>query len=780
MKRFLGFALGVALGLTTVTYAQISGGGGGIGGGGGGGGTPADPTTSIQFNNSGAFGGSANLTWASNVLTVGSGDVGNVVASVVGGGSADTYYAYNVFANFADGSHTLQAGGNTVGDTSVGNATLDSSHYIHITWDAVPGAASYTIQANERDGTPSTSGIIGTTTGTFFNDTGIDPTGAFVDGANNTGSIAALRMTGPTTFDYTNLLGSVNGIDAFTFNTHVVNSNNGQTFDALHVVAVVDSPNGAVSSATFESTTSSTDPGGTNYGIQLFSTSNSALDRHYGVYSQISFFDAPTDIWGFQQFIQNANGPLATNLYGFWHNDLRAGHMATNAYYQWFDSRGVFRIREDNTFNSVGQAIPALYNPQFPKYTAGAQAFERIILSQWNSNVAEMGTEKGPTQTLTSITLVSSAIAVVTGHGYSEGDTVTVSGADQAAYNGAHVITIVYDADTFAYDVAGSPTSPATGTITVSPGAQSVSSLTLDGTATALATLANHGYRTGDSVTIAGASQTEFNGAKTVTRVDANTFTYSVVSTTSPATGTITAQSGTLRTVRLIGNAIQLAPLTSNGLVTTSGGNGALSITTLLTGTNGGTNNAFFEVTGPTTATKTFTFPNASATVLTTNAVVTVAQGGSGAATLTGVLIGNGTSAFTAVTAPSGTIVGTSDTQTLTNKRITPRVVTPADATSVTPNTDSADVTYQLNTQSAGTLTMNADGGTPTNGQRWIFKIKSSNAQTFSWSSSANGYLGGTVALPTASTGSSKVDYFAFIFDSISGKWHYVGTAAGF
>jgi len=43
---------------------------------------------------------------------------------------------------------------------------------------------------------------------------------------------------------------------------------------------------------------------------------------------------------------------------------------------------------------------------------------------------------------------------------------------------------------------------------------------------------------------------------------------------------------------------------------------------------------------------------------------------GSGAATLTGILKGNGTSAFTAVTAPSGAIVGDSDTQTLTNKTL--------------------------------------------------------------------------------------------------------------
>ena len=70
----------------------------------------------------------------------------------------------------------------------------------------------------------------------------------------------------------------------------------------------------------------------------------------------------------------------------------------------------------------------------------------------------------------------------------------------------------------------------------------------------------------------------------------------------------------------------------------------------LVTAAQGGTGNGYFAVTGPTTSTKTFTFPNASATVLTSNAAVTVAQGGTGATTLTGPLKGNGTSAFSAAT----------------------------------------------------------------------------------------------------------------------------------
>jgi len=48
-----------------------------------------------------------------------------------------------------------------------------------------------------------------------------------------------------------------------------------------------------------------------------------------------------------------------------------------------------------------------------------------------------------------------------------------------------------------------------------------------------------------------------------------------------------------------------------------------------------------------------------------------VADGGTGAVTFSsGILTADGTNAFTTITAPSGTIVGTSDTQTLTNKTI--------------------------------------------------------------------------------------------------------------
>ncbi|MEM8714169.1 MAG: hypothetical protein AAGE92_00085 [Cyanobacteria bacterium P01_G01_bin.4] len=68
---------------------------------------------------------------------------------------------------------------------------------------------------------------------------------------------------------------------------------------------------------------------------------------------------------------------------------------------------------------------------------------------------------------------------------------------------------------------------------------------------TATATQASHGYETNDIVTIAGANESEYNGAHRVTVTDSNTYTFSVDSgATTPATGTITA---TLNTVAFRG-----------------------------------------------------------------------------------------------------------------------------------------------------------------------------------------------------------------------------------
>jgi hypothetical protein len=88
--------------------------------------------------------------------------------------------------------------------------------------------------------------------------------------------------------------------------------------------------------------------------------------------------------------------------------------------------------------------------------------------------------------------------------------------------------------------------------------------------------------------------------------------------------------------------------------------NGSAALSQIIASTYGGTGNGFSKFSGATITEKTYTLPNASATILTDNAAVTVAQGGTGRATSTTAygLIAAGTTATGALQTLS---VGTSD-----------------------------------------------------------------------------------------------------------------------
>lgn len=106
------------------------------------------------------------------------------------------------------------------------------------------------------------------------------------------------------------------------------------------------------------------------------------------------------------------------------------------------------------------------------------------------------------------------------------------------------------------------------------------------------------------------------------------------------------------------------------------------------------------------------------------------------------------------------------------------RVVALADATSVTFNADTTDTATQANTQAVGTLTINAPTGTPFNGQKLIFRLRSTNVQTFSWNAAFQGST--DLGLPIASSGATLYDYMGFMYNSTASKWQLVAKVFGF
>lgn len=143
-----------------------------------------------------------------------------------------------------------------------------------------------------------------------------------------------------------------------------------------------------------------------------------------------------------------------------------------------------------------------------------------------------------------------------------------------------------------------------------------------------------------------------------------------------------------------------------------------------------------------------------------------VTAGGTGVGTLTGIVKGNGTSAFTAVTAPSGTIVGDTDTQTLTNKTLTNPTVTNYVETPYSANSGTA-ITLALTNGTVQIITLTGNATitmpTATSGKSFIMYLKQdgTGSRTVTWSTVK--WAGGTA--PTITSTASRQDIFSFFSD---------------
>jgi hypothetical protein len=131
-----------------------------------------------------------------------------------------------------------------------------------------------------------------------------------------------------------------------------------------------------------------------------------------------------------------------------------------------------------------------------------------------------------------------------------------------------------------------------------------------------------------------------------------------------------------------------------------------------------------------------------------------IANGGTGATSLAGASI--------------ATYTGT---ETLTNKRIDPRVTSAASASSLTPDISASDV-YAYTALAAG-LTINAPTGTPVDGDKLIFRLlDNGTSRALTWNAT---YTVIGVTLPTATT-ISKTTYVGCMYNANNTRWDVIAV----
>lgn len=130
----------------------------------------------------------------------------------------------------------------------------------------------------------------------------------------------------------------------------------------------------------------------------------------------------------------------------------------------------------------------------------------------------------------------------------------------------------------------------------------------------------------------------------------------------------------------------------------------------------------------------------------------------------------------TTMTFPSSsdTVTTIAATQTLTNKRITPRVLSATNYTTDTGSSiDSDTQDWFIVTAQAGALKFNNPSGTPTDGQALKFAVTGTAARALTWDTA---YEASTVALPTTTATTARLN-IGFVWRADTSKWVCVAVA---